>query len=182
MAGRRAGTTLLALLLLARDDGLEVLALPALLLRVAIGNVGDVSDLLGLVDGRFLDVGPVHLAAKAAATVGEAVGGCGRSGAQKRWRLRLALLRRSTRCGLMAMMTADRPMLAGRSWNRCVRPEGRGRVAGLRASACCQVNGSGTRILPSLWCEERMEVRGASAAKQGIGRWRGHTRSMRSMR
>ena len=52
------GAALLALALFGGDDGLEVLALPALLAPAAIGGV---RNLLGLLDGSLLNIcGAVH--------------------------------------------------------------------------------------------------------------------------
>ena len=51
------GGGVLGFLRLGGDDGLEVLALSALLARAAIRGV---RDLLRLVDGRLLDVGAIH--------------------------------------------------------------------------------------------------------------------------
>lgn len=63
-------------LLLGGDDGLQVLALPALL---AAGAVRSLRDLLGLVDGRLLDVGAIHRGRARLALGGErrAARGCG---------------------------------------------------------------------------------------------------------
>lgn len=55
--GARGRCILGAALILRRDDGLEVLALPSLLAAVAVCGVGD---LLGLVDGRLFHVGAIH--------------------------------------------------------------------------------------------------------------------------
>lgn len=66
-----AGGTLVLLLLLGGDDGLEVGALPALLASVAIGGL---CNLLGLVDGGLLDIGAVHVGVVAVHTGEGALG------------------------------------------------------------------------------------------------------------
>lgn len=55
---RGRGRGVLAALLLRGNNGLEVLALSALLAAVAIRGL---RDLLGLVDGRLFDVGAIHV-------------------------------------------------------------------------------------------------------------------------